>query len=119
MNPTKPQSRREYQSAEEYISENFKCEPPCDSHGVCNNCCDARLVRVGASLERDANPPPENTQRLTESERERLKLVTERSKAFRHWKLKEGPECFYNETHGPDVEFLLELVERLSAPPKE
>lgn len=27
----------------------FPCNPPCDSHGVCDNCVDAKLVRIGGA----------------------------------------------------------------------
>ena len=35
---------------EEYIKKNFPCEPPCDSYGICDNCCDATLIEVGGEL---------------------------------------------------------------------
>jgi len=28
----------------------LECEPPCDSYGVCENCCEITLIRVGAEL---------------------------------------------------------------------
>lgn len=40
-----------------YIARVFPCRktctPPeaCDSYGVCDNCCDATLIRIGAELQ--------------------------------------------------------------------
>ena len=35
---------------EEYILRVFPCQKPCDSFGVCDNCCNATLIRAGASI---------------------------------------------------------------------
>jgi hypothetical protein len=29
------------------VTEKFRCEPPCDSYGMCGNCIDAKFFRVG------------------------------------------------------------------------
>lgn len=45
-------------TVDSYIARVFPCrkfsDPPeaCDSWGVCDNCCDATLIRVGAELQR-------------------------------------------------------------------
>jgi hypothetical protein len=33
----------------------FPCEPPCDSYGVCDNCCEANVFRAGYNFGRDFN----------------------------------------------------------------
>lgn len=33
--------------AEAYVAKVFKCEPPCDSFGVCSNCCEAIVFGAG------------------------------------------------------------------------
>jgi len=37
----------ENDTVESFIARIFPCKPPC---GVCENCCKARLIRVGAGL---------------------------------------------------------------------
>jgi len=38
-------------TVESYIARVFPCEPPCDSFGVCDNCSNATLIRVGAEIQ--------------------------------------------------------------------
>lgn len=33
--------------AQTWLDKHLPCEPPCDSYGVCSNCSDAKLFRVG------------------------------------------------------------------------
>ena len=36
---------------EKFIQDHFPCIPPCDSFGVCENCSEAKLIRIGAELQ--------------------------------------------------------------------
>jgi len=81
----------------EYIAKNFPCEPPCDSFGVCNNCCDAKLIRVGSQLEQ--TPPP-----LSQEERDWIALQ----------KRTINSPCPDADRHR-----LISLIERLSTPQGE
>lgn len=38
-------------TVESYIKRVFPCETPCDSFGLCENCFDANLIRVGAEIQ--------------------------------------------------------------------
>lgn len=43
--------------AQKYIELLFKCEPPCDSHGVCANCCDLTTFLAGYNFGYRAHRP--------------------------------------------------------------
>ena len=47
---TKPDSKPS--KVDEFIKRVFPCSPPCDSFGICENCCDAILIKKGAELEK-------------------------------------------------------------------
>lgn len=46
-------------AVDKYIDRVFPCEPPCDSFGVCENCCTATKIRAGESLARKEFPTRE------------------------------------------------------------
>lgn len=56
------QGAAEVKSRKEQVSEwarnkfDLHCEPPCDSHGMCDNCYEIHLIRIGAEWA-DAFPP--------------------------------------------------------------
>ena len=44
-------------TVESYIARVFPCEPPCDSYGICENCSEATLIRIGAELQAKQTDP--------------------------------------------------------------
>jgi len=51
---------------EEYLSEKWACEDPCNSYAVCNNCGDAKLIKVGiAFAEKNIHEIPSVAKLLT------------------------------------------------------
>src|SRR5574343_107631 len=36
--------------AKAFVAKMFPCEPPCDSYGVCSNCCEASVLYAGYNM---------------------------------------------------------------------
>ena len=53
------------EKAKEYIDKLFPCEPPCDSYGVCEHCCEKTIFRAGYNFgARSANSKIETLKSL-------------------------------------------------------
>ena len=46
----KEQEAKWQEIVETYIGEKWACEEPCNSYAVCNNCGDAKLIKVGIAF---------------------------------------------------------------------